>query len=528
MFDRASRKLGLEQAVLGTFEKEKDDDKPTSKEMEQLLKKGAYALLDDDNDEVTQQFCADDIENILAKRTRTRVVEGTKTATWLNKQGISISKTKFSAETGDSILDMDDPLFWQKVMPDFVTPSIMLKNLNELCDEVDGIRRVGRGGARKKKAMEAKAMKDAEDEDMVPVESGKVAHDETANGEGEQEAKDGEGDEEVDVLIADETLEELPEGEDDAGDSKKTKFQLSRTNQKKVAKFMSDLKGMMEGILDDEEDEGISESDRTALQKLLLTISVKERMFSEIQRSIAKTYLKQMEGGRRRRCRASELPKPTPSRRDEGTPGTFREELQITKSKKIKRKRRKRPETDADDPEAMDNMADKESTAYLGEDGYLHHSDSEADWSDVAEDLYIGKKKDRISSKEANRRRAWAAGVDPTSAAAMAWPVFPRNFVKPVLSSLLKKVMEYDAQNGGGVFSEPVSREDFPEYYDQIEKPMDYGTMKVKLENDEYRSAQAMQKDFILYVKVAFANVPRLASNALSLFVQPCSKLSTI
>ena len=37
MFERASRKLGLEQAVLGTFEKDKDDGKPSQKEMEQLI-----------------------------------------------------------------------------------------------------------------------------------------------------------------------------------------------------------------------------------------------------------------------------------------------------------------------------------------------------------------------------------------------------------------------------------------------------------------------------------------------------------
>ena len=82
MFDRASKKLGLEQAVLGTFEQSNEDDKPTNKEMEQLLKKGAYALIEDENDEEGKAFCADDIENILAKRTRTRVIEGAKTASW--------------------------------------------------------------------------------------------------------------------------------------------------------------------------------------------------------------------------------------------------------------------------------------------------------------------------------------------------------------------------------------------------------------------------------------------------------------
>lgn len=63
MFDRASRKLGLEQAVLGTRnfqEMEGDEGDPTTtpaqkakmdaKEMEQLLREGAYAvLLEDDS-----------------------------------------------------------------------------------------------------------------------------------------------------------------------------------------------------------------------------------------------------------------------------------------------------------------------------------------------------------------------------------------------------------------------------------------------------------------------------------------------
>ena len=122
MFDRASKKLGLEQAVLGTFDQDNGEDKPTSKEMEQLLKKGAYALLEDENDEIGKEFVADDIESILEKRTRTRVVEGAKTASWLNKKGMNVTKSKFSTDSAG--IDVDDPLFWQKVMPDFVTPEM--------------------------------------------------------------------------------------------------------------------------------------------------------------------------------------------------------------------------------------------------------------------------------------------------------------------------------------------------------------------------------------------------------------------
>ena len=122
MFDRASKKLGLEQAVLGTFDK--DDDKPTSKEMEELLKRGAYALLEDENDEMGKEFVADDIESILQKRTRKRVVEGAKTASWLNKKGMNVTKSKFASDSASAGIDIDDPMFWQKVMPDFVTPEM--------------------------------------------------------------------------------------------------------------------------------------------------------------------------------------------------------------------------------------------------------------------------------------------------------------------------------------------------------------------------------------------------------------------
>jgi len=111
MFDRASKKLGLEQAVLGTFGQEDDDGKPTAQEMEHLLKKGAYALIEDDDD-IGRQFCEDDIDNILRQRTRTRVVEGAKTSTWLNKQGLVVSKSK-----ADATFDLDNPLFWPRSCP---------------------------------------------------------------------------------------------------------------------------------------------------------------------------------------------------------------------------------------------------------------------------------------------------------------------------------------------------------------------------------------------------------------------------
>jgi len=132
MFDRASKKLGLERAVLGTFGQENEDEKLNAKDMELLLKKGAYAL-QEGNDVEAKEFCEDNIDSILANRTRTRVVEGAQTASWLKNKNV-LKKSKFtgknSAATAD--VDVDDPLFWQKVMPDFVTPLIMFNKLKKM------------------------------------------------------------------------------------------------------------------------------------------------------------------------------------------------------------------------------------------------------------------------------------------------------------------------------------------------------------------------------------------------------------
>ena len=495
MFDRASKKLGLEQAVLGTFEKEWEDDKPTQQEMEQLLKKGAYALLDDDNDEVTKQFCADDIDSILAKRTRTRVVEGTKSASWLNKQGMVVSKSKFTSETGET-LDMDDPLFWQKVMPDFVTPSILLQKLRELEDEIEGkVRGPGRGKGRwKKKA-------DVDPPDDSAKETVENSEHEIDNEENENSDSHVNEDHEENENPKSNANEDASEDEDDVSEEDEVVVKkLTQTNKRKVNKFLSDLKSLMESMFeDDEEEEALSATEKDACQKLLLTVSVKGKIFNDEQRALAKKFLKRLEGDRRRRCRTSEQPRFQPGDTNDDPVISIREELMITGKKKIKKKRKG---TEFDDELTPKKRRKSENAGgYIGEDGYLHHSDSDDDWSDVGPDIYDPiAKKDTISRKDANRRRAWGVGDDSATAAGRAWPVFPRHLVKNVLTTIIDKVLKYDKQKGG-VFSVPVPKDEFPEYYEQIKKPMDYGTMKTKLEDGEYRSAQSMQKDFVLIMQ---------------------------
>ncbi len=111
MFDRASLKLGLDKAVLqsmNTNQGKNSADKSnqlSKKEIEELLKKGAYgALMDDDN--AGDKFCEEDIDSILERRTTTVTVEA-------EKAGGSFAKATFaSADTVD--ISIDDPDFWAK------------------------------------------------------------------------------------------------------------------------------------------------------------------------------------------------------------------------------------------------------------------------------------------------------------------------------------------------------------------------------------------------------------------------------
>jgi len=143
MFERASKKLGLEAAVLGSRafndseleEENKKNEKMDTKELELLLREGAYAVLLEDDADNIREFCEQDIESLLEQRAHIVVTEGNqKTESWLNKRGKG--KTRKSMFTGESAMehaeiDVNDPDFWKKVLPDLVTPDSLLERLHE-------------------------------------------------------------------------------------------------------------------------------------------------------------------------------------------------------------------------------------------------------------------------------------------------------------------------------------------------------------------------------------------------------------
>lgn len=142
MFERASKKLGLEQAILGSRQfgdvvEEDAAKKMDAKEMEMLLKQGAYAIFTDDaeSENRIKEFCEQDIDSILDQRARVRIVDGA-----VDEDGnavVSKNRITKSLFTGGSSMehaeiDVNDPNFWKKVLPDLVTPDIMLDRFKDV------------------------------------------------------------------------------------------------------------------------------------------------------------------------------------------------------------------------------------------------------------------------------------------------------------------------------------------------------------------------------------------------------------
>jgi len=120
MFDRSSKKLGLDQAVLSSFQTndefaEKAVKALDKKAIDSLLKFGAYDLLSKDDD-ASSKFCEEDIDRIL-ERSRT-IVHANQPEE--ENALANFSKASFTSNTSAPELDINDPDFWRKLLPDAV------------------------------------------------------------------------------------------------------------------------------------------------------------------------------------------------------------------------------------------------------------------------------------------------------------------------------------------------------------------------------------------------------------------------
>jgi chromodomain-helicase-DNA-binding protein 7 len=95
MFQIASKKLGLGHAIL---EKEK------GKELDKLLRQGAYHML---NDVEEENFGEEDIDQILSR---------SKVMVFNEAAGSTFSKANFDVDD-DEAVDIEDPDFWQRMLP---------------------------------------------------------------------------------------------------------------------------------------------------------------------------------------------------------------------------------------------------------------------------------------------------------------------------------------------------------------------------------------------------------------------------
>ncbi|XP_075384855.1 chromodomain-helicase-DNA-binding protein 6 isoform X2 [Tenrec ecaudatus] len=109
MFDKASLKLGLDKAVLQDINRKGSTNgvQQLSKiEVEDLLRKGAYGALMDEEDEGSK-FCEEDIDQILQRRTHTITIQS-------EGKGSTFAKASFVASGNRTDISLDDPNFWQK------------------------------------------------------------------------------------------------------------------------------------------------------------------------------------------------------------------------------------------------------------------------------------------------------------------------------------------------------------------------------------------------------------------------------
>ncbi|KAJ3360096.1 Chromodomain helicase DNA binding protein [Allomyces javanicus] len=112
MFDRAGFKLGLDKAVLqkmdaqAAYGDDPGERKLSKKEVEELLKKGAYGAFLDDTE--ANAFCSEDIDQILERRAT--VIKHDNSA----NAGSIFSKASFATDQDHADIDVNDPLFWDK------------------------------------------------------------------------------------------------------------------------------------------------------------------------------------------------------------------------------------------------------------------------------------------------------------------------------------------------------------------------------------------------------------------------------
>lgn len=73
-----------------------------------------------------------------------------------------------------------------------------------------------------------------------------------------------------------------------------------------------------------------------------------------------------------------------------------------------------------------------------------------------------------------------------------------KHTIKGCKHLLAELLVEIKKSRDSWPFMAPVTKDEVPDYYDYISQPMDFGTIKTKFENNEYRTLQAFYSDCLL------------------------------
>ena len=118
MFDKASLKLGLDKAVLKSM-RNADQATPVSqfskKEVEDLLKRGAYGAVMDDSNEA-DQFCEEDIDAILKRRTQVIQIESEGKGSTFSKVPWHASVAKLNLFSGKKTSILSISMYFKLVL----------------------------------------------------------------------------------------------------------------------------------------------------------------------------------------------------------------------------------------------------------------------------------------------------------------------------------------------------------------------------------------------------------------------------
>ncbi|KAL3700060.1 hypothetical protein R1sor_018082 [Riccia sorocarpa] len=118
LFETSSRKYGLDEAILGN-RVGADVDVETNRNIESLLKHGAYEILKDDGDAAAAEFSAQNIHEILEHRTQERLIGGRGVNTF--SVATFLTNTEADAEALEEPkpeLDKSGKEFWRDLLPD--------------------------------------------------------------------------------------------------------------------------------------------------------------------------------------------------------------------------------------------------------------------------------------------------------------------------------------------------------------------------------------------------------------------------